>query len=321
MINRQILILFLSLIQIFGQEKNIKEIHLEGLITDKKQEISGMDWYQDRLFLLPENLGGFLFTISKIEILSALGKKKKKPITPKQTRFLTPDYAKTIPGFDGFEAISFNNNEVFISIEAEENGVMCGYVVWGEINPRTLEIQVKNKNIKKLNTPIQIENMSFESLLLHNENLIMIYEANGLNLQKKIKQTIFYPKENTISYIDFENIEYRITDVTKIDQHNKFWGINYFWPGDEKLLMPSKDFILNRFIKGKSHSQSKSVERLIEFEIKDNKIILSNTNPIQLVLDSENSRNWEAIARLDNKGFLIATDKYPKMILGFVPFN
>ena len=321
MINRKILILFLLLIQIFGQEKDVEEIYLEGLITDKKQEISGMDWYNDRLFLLPENLGGFLFTISKIEILSALGKKEKKPITPKQTRFLTPDFSKTIPGFDGFEAISFINNEVFISIEAEENGIMYGYVAWGEINPRTLEIQIKDENIKKLNTPIQIENMSFESLLFHNENLIMIYEANGLNLQKKIKQTIFSTKRNTISYIDFENIEYRITDVTKIDQHNKFWGINYFWPGDEKLLMPSKDFILNRFIEGKSHSQSKAVERLIEFEIKDNKIILSNINPIQLVLDSDNSRNWEAIARLDDKGFLIATDKYPKMILGFVPFN
>ena len=280
-----------------------------------------MDWYNERLFLLPENLGGFLFTISKIEILSALGKKNKKPITPKQTRFLTPDYSKTIPGFDGFEAISFNNDEVFISIEAEENGIMYGYVAWGEINPRTLEIQIKDENIKKLNTPIQIENMSFESLLFHNENLIMIYEANGLNLQKKVMQTIFSARRNTISYIDFENIEYRITDVTKIDQHNKFWGINYFWPGDEKLLMPSKDFILNRFIEGKSHSQSKAVERLIEFEIKDNKIILSNINPIQLVLDSDNSRNWEAIARLDDKGFLIATDKYPKMILGFVPFN
>ena len=321
MINRKILILFLSLLQIFGQEKNIEEIYLEGLITDKKQEISGMDWYNERLFLLPENLGGFLFTISKIEILSALGKKNKKPIIPKQTRFLTPDYSKTIPGFDGFEAISFNNDEVFISIEAEENGIMYGYVAWGEINPRTLEIQIKDENIKKLNTPIQIENMSFESLLFHNENLIMIYEANGLNLQKKVMQTIFSARRNTISYIDFENIEYRITDVTKIDQHNKFWGINYFWPGDEKLLMPSKDFILNRFIEGKSHSQSKAVERLIEFEIKDNKIILSNINPIQLVLDSDNSRNWEAIARLDDKGFLIATDKYPKMILGFVPFN
>ena len=68
MINRKILILFLPFIQIFGQEKNIKEIYLEGLITDKKQEISGMDWYNDRLFLLPENLGGFLFTISKVEI-------------------------------------------------------------------------------------------------------------------------------------------------------------------------------------------------------------------------------------------------------------
>ena len=37
MINRKILILFLLLIQIYGQEKNIEEIYLKGLITDKKQ--------------------------------------------------------------------------------------------------------------------------------------------------------------------------------------------------------------------------------------------------------------------------------------------
>ena len=52
MINRKILILFFLLIQIYGQEKNIEEIYLRGLITDKKQEISGMDWYEENLFLL-----------------------------------------------------------------------------------------------------------------------------------------------------------------------------------------------------------------------------------------------------------------------------
>ena len=57
---------------ILCEEVKVQEIKLSGLITDKKQEISGMDWYQDRLFLLPENMGGFLFSISKGEILNAI---------------------------------------------------------------------------------------------------------------------------------------------------------------------------------------------------------------------------------------------------------
>ncbi|HIB05739.1 MAG TPA: hypothetical protein EYO18_08470, partial [Candidatus Marinimicrobia bacterium] len=44
-----------------SKEVKIRQISLSGLITNPKQEISGMDWYKDNLFLLPENLGGFLF--------------------------------------------------------------------------------------------------------------------------------------------------------------------------------------------------------------------------------------------------------------------
>ena len=85
---------------ILCEEVKVQEIKLSGLITDKEQEISGMDWFQDRLFLLPENMGGFLFSISKNEILNAIKSGKNLPITPKKTRFKTPDYSSLIKGFD-----------------------------------------------------------------------------------------------------------------------------------------------------------------------------------------------------------------------------
>ena len=317
--------LFITILLIFshiiGQETTIKEISLSGLITDRGQEISGMDWYQDRLFLLPENLGGFLFTIPKSVISKTLEMDEPQPITPKQTKFTTPDYSSLIKGFDGFEAIAFHENKVFISIEAEYGGKMSGYLAWGKIDPNTLEIKIKKNDLKWVKTPIQLDNISYESVLVHGNDIYMIYEANGSNLQKEARQTIFSPKDGNISHIKSNNIEYRITDATKVDGHNRFWSINYFWPGDKKLLLPGKDLILSRTIEGTSHSRSDAVERLIEFEIKDNEIILSNNGPIQIVLDPDGSRNWEAIARLENEGLLIATDKYPKMILGFVPFN
>ena len=46
---------------------------------------------------------------------------------------------------------------------------------------------------------------------------------------------------------------------------------------------------------------------------------LTDTPPIQLQLLSDDLRNWEGIVRLDNLGFLLVTDKFPRTMLGFVP--
>ena len=316
-----LIVILILLSQLFGQETKVEEINLSGLITDRNQEISGMDWYQDKLFLLPENLGGFLFTIPKIEILNSIRSNEKVPITPKKTRFKTPDYKNLINGFDGFEAIAFNGNKVFISIEAEHNDQMNSYIIWGDINPSTLDVSIDEDHLKWVDTPIQLDNISYESLLIYRNDVLMLYEANGSNLQQDVRQAVFSPSNKNITHMGFTNIEYRITDATKIDASNKFWSINYFWPGDKKLLKPGRDRILGKVRAGKSHSNSDAVERLIEFEIKNEKVTTSDQEPIQLVLNEEASRNWESIVRLDDKGLLIATDKYPKMILGFVPFK
>ena len=316
-----LIVILILLSQLFGQETKVEEINLSGLITDRDQEISGMDWYQDKLFLLPENLGGFLFMIPKLEILNSIRPNGKVPIAPKKTRFKTPDYKNLINGFDGFEAIAFNGNKVFISIEAEHNGQMNSYIIWGDIDPSTLDVSIDKDHLKWVDTPIQLSNISYESLLIYRNDVLMLYEANGSNLQQDVRQVVFSPLNKSITHMGFTNVEYRITDASKIDASNKFWSINYFWPGDKKLLKPGRDGILGEVRAGRSHSNSDAVERLIEFEIKNDKITTSDQEPIQLVLDEEASRNWESIVRLDDKGLLIATDKYPKMILGFVPFK
>ena len=66
------------------REVEIKEIQLTGLITDKKQEISSLEWYQDNLVLLPENLGGFVYMIPKERIKKQLRTSKPDPIETKQ---------------------------------------------------------------------------------------------------------------------------------------------------------------------------------------------------------------------------------------------
>ena len=156
-------ILFLPIF-LFGGNNPIQEIELEGIITNPKQEISGMDWYNDNLFLLPENLGGYLFMVTKDEIEKQLSSKKGS-IQPKKIIFNTPDYSKSIPGFDGFEAITFNENSVYVSIEADQNDMMVGYIAWGNINPNSYEINILEKDIISKKNIISKENFDKEVLL------------------------------------------------------------------------------------------------------------------------------------------------------------
>ena len=304
----------------FSQEIKEKLIPLSGIITDPNQEISGLDWYKDNLVLLPENLNGFIFIIPKEKILKSIELENPPPIFPKVNSFQTPDFARTIKGFEGFESIAFDNDKFFVTIEAKGDDGMKSYLAWGKINSNSLNMIIHKDSLKEIKTPIQVKNMTYESGLIYKKNIILLYEANGRNLQSKINQPTISLLDHSISLIEFPTIEYRITDVTKIDINNRFWAINYFWPGDKKRLKPSQDLILTKHTEGASHSQSEIVERLIQFKIEDNKIILTNKKPIQLKLDKK-SRNWEGIVKLEDKGFLIATDKYPKMILAFVEYK
>ena len=304
-------ILFFPII-LFGENKPIQEIELRGIITNPKQEISGMDWYNDNLFLLPENIGGYLFMLKKNELQKQLSLKKKS-IQPIKTIFNTPDYSKFIPGFDGFEAIAFYENNVYVTIEADQNGVMVGYIAWGSIDPNSFEITFLEKNIQKINTPIQIDNLSYESIINHKNNLLLLYEANGSNLRKDPYQLLISLNDFSSKKIKGPNIEYRITDATKVKK-NKFWAINYYWPGDKKNLKPS----LDKLSKNKKTNSDQTIERLVEFKIKRNGISLTRKKPINLILEEGNSRNWEAIVRFGESGFLLATDKYPRMILAYI---
>ena len=304
-------ILFLPIF-LFGRNNPIQEIELEGIITNPKQEISGMDWYNDNLFLLPENLGGYLFMVKKNEIQKQLSLQKGS-IKPMKTIFNTPDYSKSIPGFDGFEAIAFYENSIYVTIEADENGEMVGYIAWGNIDPISYEINILEKNIQKISTPIQIDNLSYESIIRHENNLLLLYEANGSSIRKDPYQLLISLNDFSSKKIKGPNIEYRITDATKV-RKNKFWAINYYWPGDKKNLKPS----LDKLSKNKKTNSDQTIERLVEFKIKKNSISLTRKKPINLILEEGNSRNWEAIVRFGESGFLIATDKYPRMILAYI---
>ena len=72
---------------------------------------------------------------------------------------------------------------------------------------------------------------------------------------------------------------------------------------------------------GKTHQENNHVERLLELKYNDGRIIPSGKPPVYIELVNDiRSRNWEALVRLDERGFLAMTDTYPGTILAYIPF-
>ena len=327
MIKMKISLLFLiALMLSCSTEQTVERtptlLKIGGPMKNSDEEISGMDWYNDNLILLPENLNGYVFAIKKAELDSRINSNDTTTIFPEQIKLNTPNYKELVPGFDSFEAIAFRGYEVYLTIEIKFADSMSCLLARGHIDEKTLEITVPEQNLTVIDVPTYVDNMSYESLVIDKDRIIALFEANGDSLIKSPYALSINSSGNDIIKYPLSSINYRIADATRVDKNNRFWVINYFFPGDSKVLKPSNDILASKYGNGPSHSRSKRVERLIEYEIKNGKISLTKSAPIEIELEGEKtSRKWEALARYGNEGFLIATDKYPKphTLLAFLP--
>ena len=86
-------------------------------------------------------------------------------------------------------------------------------------------------------------------------------------------------------------------------------------------LNPAADPELEKFGLPEGYDPDGCVERLLELQLTgDDRIVRTATPPINLKLSvGQDCRNWEAVARLDDRGFLLMTDKYPGTLLAYVP--
>jgi len=290
-------IILLLLLSITDGQSYI-EVPLDGLITDRKQEISGMTTYKDNLILLPENRNGYYFYIPFDEIMNTLRTGDK--ILPIQKTFTTRKLKERYPGLDGFEAIAFNGDDVYIMVEVRIDGKMAGLLLWGTIIPSTMEIDIPEENIMLIKPPAQIDNFSFESLTITDGQLIIIYETNGSKTIDRPFQYVVNLDDMSINKTPFPNIDFRLTDATSVID-NRFWMINYYWIGDKETLGVPNDV---------------GIERLVEFKLGYNGIERSSSEYITLD-NLDDPHNWEGLVRF-GRGFLICTDKWPRMVLGYI---
>jgi hypothetical protein len=301
-----------------GGEQPVMLIPLAGDVASASAEVSGLAWHGDTLILLPqypERFGegdGLLFALPKADVLNYLDGKSTAPLEPAKVKLSAAGLKESIPNFQGYEAIGFHDDRVFMTIEAGEGADMRGYLVSGTMEGD--EIKLDASKVVEIPLPIDSENHTDEALIVTDDKVLTFYELNGAGLVPQPAAQVFDFELKTEGSVPLPNLEYRLTDAAFSD--GKIWVINYFYPGDTDML-PKSDPLAEKFGEGTTHAQYEQVERLVELSYSDSGITLMDSAPIQMSL-VEDSRNWEGLVLFGQRGFLVATDKFPGTLLGFV---
>jgi hypothetical protein len=287
-------------------EVSIQEIVLVGPLSQPSAEVSGLAWYGDTLILLPQypaRVGNSVYGIERGRIDDALGG-REDPIHPAPIDFVAPGLAE-LEGFQGYEAIAFDGDTAWVTVECQVRRGMYGWLVKGAMTDGTLILDPASR--QRLDPLAPLDNMAYEAVIATSAGPVALYEANGVSSSpegiRPGSEPLLMPR-----------IPYRITDATAL-LDGRFWVVNFYWPGDTALSSP--DPIAARFGEGPTHAASDFVERLVELQMDANTITYTRRPPIQLAL-ADKGRNWEGIVRYGN-GFLLVTDEHPRTILAHVP--
>jgi hypothetical protein len=304
-------------------ETAVTELPLAGPLADRNAELSGLAWYGDMLILLPQfpDFNGHdpaLYALPKADIAAYLAGETAVPLQPIAIPLDTANLEDDIRGYEGFEAIAFDGQTIYLTIEAAGSG-MRGYLVRGTIAPDLSGVTLEPEPLMQIEPQANLGNMADEALLLVDDHLLTFYEANGAEVNPQPVAHRFTADLATAGTLPMPTLPYRLTDVTELDANGRFWGINYKFT-DTRSIQTDNDPLAAQYGQGSTHAQNEGVERLVAFDYSADGITLAPVAPIQLqLLGDDQLRNWEGIVMLDEQGFLLATDKFPQTILAFVP--
>jgi hypothetical protein len=207
-----------------------------------------------------------------------------------------------INNYEGFEAAIADGDQLYFTIEVGGEKPYS-IAIKGIYLPEENQILLDEASQTVLDTPISLDNASYESITLYKDRLYFFYEGNGININPNPYALSTDLNFGDVKQVPFPSLEYRITDATSVSADGKFYVINYFWPGDAEKYKPAKDPITM------VENQETGVERLVPLRILGGKIIPDTR--FRVVTLEYADRNWEGIIGF-NDGFLIVTDKFPQ---------
>ncbi|PKO14962.1 MAG: hypothetical protein CVU39_12870 [Chloroflexi bacterium HGW-Chloroflexi-10] len=307
-----------------AEERPVTMLELAEPLNLAKAELSGLTWAGDWLILLPQYPDRFdqhIFRLHKDTILAYLDNANPAPLQPETVQFDSAGLQTSIRGFEGFESITTAGHTAYLTIESHDAAGMLGYLVSAEWNADFSAINLDAGSLIEIKPQTSLDNYSDESILVFGQRIVTFYEANGANVNPQPQAHLFNLQLQTDGTIPLPNLEYRVTDAGQPDENGHFWVINYHYPGDTGKLDPAEDALAAKHGEGASHAQSEVVERLVALQFSENGIVLADQPPIQFALSADGeARNWEGLAYLDGRGFLLVTDQHPQTLLGFVAY-
>lgn len=315
-----------------GAPVPVLAICLAGEAAAQGNEYSGLAWHGDELFLLPQwspaglararARGGFVrpwvYRIPGARLRAWVDGRDRAPVTPERVPFDTIDLAN-IPAFQGFEAIAFDRDRAALAVERGDREHMSGLLVTARLDPARGLVLDRDAAFA-LEVPVRSDNHAFEALTRVDGAWLALFEANGMDAS--CASMALRVGDGAPRPVAVESIPYRVTDATAPDADDRFWVTQFSFRdvGDteecERTIRAVGCFreAVDCDPRG---GAARSVERLLELR-HDGTSVRPTGRAIPLAREGI-GRNWEGVARLDHRGFLMVTDEWPRTILGFVP--
>ena len=164
---------------------------LAGPLADPLAEVSGMTWQGDTLVIIPqfpdkfadEGLMGF-FALTKQEILDTLDSEDGEPFQPHLVLCSGPGLLGIVRGFDGLEAMCCIGQHFYMTVEANEDTVMAGYLVSGQFDMVDGVVIMDMTRMSSIPMGLNIPNIAEETIIIDGRRVITISEANGLIIER-----------------------------------------------------------------------------------------------------------------------------------------
>lgn len=280
---------------------DMKIIELSGKYGNENTQISGMDWYDDTLFILPQipsEQNNTIFFVSRSEILEKING-NNEALVLHDYNFVDDGIKEKIKDIPDYEGIAFKSDSVYMLIELEHP--MRSYIVMGRISANGIILQPEG--LTEIHIIQNLPEMACEALTIFHKKILVFYEANGANIQAHPKVFCFDLSLKQIDPVELENIEYRITDATNVNADSTFWVVNNFWPGEYDLLKPATE----NLIPSTTDSNKRGVKRLFNLKLSADSIRIINNRPIML---PPQDWNWEGLVKFDKNSFLIVNDSH-----------
>ncbi|MDB5156342.1 MAG: hypothetical protein JWR50_1049 [Mucilaginibacter sp.] len=301
-----------------------KNIPFPAGISSVNEEFSGMALWNNRVYLEPQ-YGDHKETKldGDFNIYSIAADSINRVITGKDTALSTYKTLKVLnldklpdsvnKYYEGFEAITFTKNQVYLSIETNDKYDYC-FVLKGSVDTVNNQIRIDPYNFATLKRPLYITNAGFESVTyLPKENkLLAMYEFNAADKSNTgfLIDTAF---KDPPQKIKTPFLYFRITDITAT-KNDELYGVNYYYNGDynsylDNGIVSKPETAIKQTIPTLRDSLDKTPDYLKHHTFA--RIVMRrNYKDLQwkqLITFDGYRNNWEGLTLFD-KGALIVTD-------------